>query len=238
MHLGKSLALALACAIAAAPAAAASLATGFGFASLYLTDWEGDFDALLIDALDPIEDQDTNAFGGATADADTSSDVTPNDNGGFAPEIYGSVDAYARADAVADGFATADAFSSLEWYLDNTSDDPMTLYLDFEWEVDSETGVMAPGDFAESLTEVALSAASYGDLFYQRSLLRNGDSFAEGDGFEIAFTVAGGGNALLSLEVLTETYADTVAPVPVPFAAPLLASGLVALFAVARRRTA
>lgn len=227
------LATAAVVALSASPALSASFATGYAFSSLFLVDWEGDINALTVETFEPIVESDVETGGDAFADSDPFAEI----DGAF-----GQVDVFTRADAFSDGFAVADAFAGVDWFLTNNSEDPITLFFDFEYITESEVGVDAvPADFADQFTEISLTLNEFGDLFFLETFLRDGEGgFAEEDAFEISFTIAGGDSEGLTLEAISNSYADTITPIPLPAAGWMLGGGLAALAGLraSRRRKA
>lgn len=228
MSLRACLLAAAASCVVAAPASAATMSQAFAFASLFVDGVDGPEADLTIEGFtDSFDEVDTIGFGfgAALGMADVDGD-------------FAEVEADVSADAPFDGAANSEAFGQVEWFFLNGSiDQTITVFLDFEAQVFAEaTGSMLAGDFAEADASIVLDIDALSSPIELMAMSMLGDG-ASSDTMSdlVSFDIVPGAEVSVLLDADAFAYAETVQPIPLPGALPLLLGG-VGLLAAMRRR--
>lgn len=236
MNFNKTTALALACGLAAVPAGAASFSSSYLFASVTYDGVNGNESDLMVETFDPVPANsipilETSKTGDGLAFAD----------GVYTLESqFGMADAYSEADTLSDGVAYARADTVIEWGLTNLSaTDSLEVFFLWDASLDGVTTIDDPfADFASAFGSLSITVDSFGDIYLDEFDIANGETFSVADGGLFSIMLDPGDFKVLSIEALTDAYADSTpaaTPIPLPPAMALMLGGLAALFGASRR---
>ena len=217
--------------MSAAPGYAASVSSSSVFASLGLSVWDGDPDAVVVGTSDPEFGENVEAVGGGNSGAGSFAAIDP-----LAPYL-GEVGAIAESEALFLGAALGDAFASVEWTIENFGNSAVTFLFDLDWSILVETAVdVVPEDFGFAYAEIVLSLVTPGDLFNAPAFVEDTDPpLAGSDTFLGLFTIAAGDSMVLNLDVVAVAYSETLTPIPLPVTAVLMMTALGGLVSLRRR---